>query len=127
MVLDGDDGTQFALTTLFQPYSFRGEAGIEARLVNGPTRDFNVMVRRGLAAAVVESWQEEARLSRDIDDAVFYCPRGAFQLSLEGEYPVVLSSGSALRVSGMRAGARFIPQTFDSVLLTALIDLSGAA
>jgi environmental stress-induced protein Ves len=45
-----------------RPYdsaSFAGEAAIESRLRNGPTRDFNVMTRRGAARAQVRVVRRE--------------------------------------------------------------------
>src|SRR5580704_3578190 len=54
MVLQGSDGSAYALTTPFVPHSMRGEDPVEARLVNGPTHDFNVMARRGHAQATVK-------------------------------------------------------------------------
>src|ERR1700733_1295252 len=41
MVLERNDGAAHALTTPFEPYAFRGEDVIKARLVDGASRDFN--------------------------------------------------------------------------------------
>jgi len=125
MLLHADDGTQFALTTPFASHTFRGETGIEATLVSGATRDFNVMVRRGLAGATVEVWRAETPISRDVDEAVFFCPAGRFRLvSNDDDFP--LSAAYALRVSGVRAGTRLIPKAEGDVLIGALIELAEA-
>jgi environmental stress-induced protein Ves len=126
MVLHADDGTQFALTAQFVGHTFRGETGMEARLVGGPTRDFNVMVRRGFAHATVECWRAETRMSRDVDEAVFFCPTGVFRLSTNADADYPLSAGCALRVSGVSAGTRLIPESEGAVLIGALIDLIEA-
>jgi environmental stress-induced protein Ves len=125
MMLHAGGGAEFALTAPFAPYTFRGEDSIEARLIGGPTRDFNVMVRRGLASAVVESWQVPAELSRAAGEAVFYCPRGSFRLFPDDDAGVLLLAGGALRVSGATAGTRLVPVTSDAVLIGALIFFEG--
>jgi uncharacterized protein len=48
MVLDMDSGSSHVLRPLENPLFFPGEAIIRARLLDGPTRDFNVMTRRSL-------------------------------------------------------------------------------
>jgi environmental stress-induced protein Ves len=53
MLLDGDGveltGPTFShcLTTPHRPFAFAGESAVSARLLGGPSRDFNVMARRG--------------------------------------------------------------------------------
>lgn len=49
-LLIGDDAA-VALTQRYQKHAFPGEAPVSCRLLDGPTRDFNVMVRRGRYAA----------------------------------------------------------------------------
>jgi environmental stress-induced protein Ves len=39
------------------PFAFSGEAAVTARLIAGPIRDLNVMVRRGTWTALVELWR----------------------------------------------------------------------
>ena len=48
MALDFSTGTTSILRPLESPLVFPGEAPIRARLLDGPTRDFNVMTRRTL-------------------------------------------------------------------------------
>lgn len=52
MVLDGE--REHALTTPLVPFAFPGEASVDVRLAGGATRDFNLMVRRGVGNARVE-------------------------------------------------------------------------
>ncbi|QDE41072.1 HutD family protein [Luteibacter pinisoli] len=49
MVMDGDH--EHALTTPCEPFAFPGEATVDVRLAGGATRDFNLMVRRGVGTA----------------------------------------------------------------------------
>lgn len=58
MLLDGGgvelaigDDEPVALTRRYQKHAFPGEAPVSCRLLDGPTRDFNLMVRRGRFAA----------------------------------------------------------------------------
>jgi len=45
--LRGADGSVIHLPAASAPYSFPGDAAIEATLLDGPTTDLNVMTRRG--------------------------------------------------------------------------------
>lgn len=49
-LLVGSDGP-VTLTQRYQKHAFPGEAPVSCRLLDGPTRDFNLMVRRGRYAA----------------------------------------------------------------------------
>ena len=84
-----------ALTRPLDIARFAGEACIDARLVDGPTRDFNLMVRRGAARGELEVWrqtqqvqkvqqstqpQSERMLSADV--ALLYCASGALTVTL---------------------------------------------
>ncbi|MGA7438148.1 MAG: HutD family protein [Luteibacter sp.] len=55
MLLDGEH--EHALTTACEPFAFPGEAKVDVRLAGGATRDFNLMVRRGVGAAKLEVLQ----------------------------------------------------------------------
>jgi environmental stress-induced protein Ves len=57
MLLDGGgvelefgDGTPVQLTQRFARHLFPGEAPVSCRLLDGPTRDFNLMLRRGVVS-----------------------------------------------------------------------------
>ncbi|MBU6248053.1 MAG: HutD family protein [Xanthomonadaceae bacterium] len=55
------DGAQVhALTTPCVPFAFPGEAGVAVALAGGPTRDFNLMLRRGRATGGIEVWNDSA-------------------------------------------------------------------
>ncbi|WP_027213283.1 HutD/Ves family protein [Burkholderia sp. WSM2232] len=92
--------TTHALTQPLDIVRFAGEARIDARLVEGATRDFNLMVRRGFAEGELEVWhgaqqqgqqktrheaQQQAQqpgrtLSADV--ALLYCASGAPTVAL---------------------------------------------
>ncbi len=73
MVLDAADGSNHELRPLGTPLVFPGELVIRARLLAGPTRDFNVMTRRTLFAhqlAVLSSGTSK-RITRTPSTRVF--------------------------------------------------------
>jgi environmental stress-induced protein Ves len=63
-----DDGRIHALTTPFAPFAFAGEAKVAVTLTDGPTRDFNLMVRRAQARGEVKVWQQSG--SYPLDPAI---------------------------------------------------------
>jgi len=117
-----DRGKGAEVLSPFVPLSFRGEESIQAALPGGATRDLNVMVRRGLAEAIVEVWRGDVRLGRDADEAVFVCARGAFLI--DGDR---LAEGQATRRSGLRADTALVSSLPDSVLIGAMIRRIGDA
>lgn len=71
-----DDDHVHALTTPLAPFAFAGEAKVTVTLVDGPTRDFNLMVRRAHAHGEVLVWREPRVLAPDPAIALIYCARG---------------------------------------------------
>ncbi|SMG27871.1 HutD/Ves family protein [Paraburkholderia susongensis] len=113
MLLDELDGAQVvkshALKEAFDIARFDGEARIDARLVDGATRDFNLMVRRDFAQGALEVWRCEAQsaASRMLegDVALLFCASGSVALTLEGAQsaesaakPLQLETGDTLRI-----------------------------
>ncbi len=71
-----DDGRVHALTTPFEPFAFAGEARVEVALADGPTRDFNLMVRRARASGEVQVWREPTTRTTDPATVLVFCARG---------------------------------------------------
>jgi uncharacterized protein len=71
-----DDGRVHALTTLFAPLAFPGEAGVAVDLAGGPTRDFNLMIRRDRARGELVVWEGPCRQVVDDAVALIYCAQG---------------------------------------------------
>ncbi|HEX8776530.1 MAG TPA: HutD family protein [Rhodanobacter sp.] len=71
-----DDGRVHALTTPGAPFAFPGELGVQVVLAGGPSRDFNLMLRRGGARGGIEVWRTAG--ARQVDAAVVlvHCARG---------------------------------------------------
>lgn len=90
-----DDGRDHVLTTPAVPFVFRGEAGVEVALAGGPSRDFNLMLRRGRVRGGIEAWHDAGKRQPDAGIALVYCVRGSID-SDEG----TLRAGDAWRPGG---------------------------
>jgi len=51
------DGSEHRLDELRTPFAFAGEASVDVTLIEGATRDFNLMLRRGVADGRIETWR----------------------------------------------------------------------
>jgi environmental stress-induced protein Ves len=105
VLLDGDGFTMtlddvrtHALTVPHEPFAFPGEARVTVALAGGPTRDFNLMLRRGRARGRVEVWHEAGPCAPDAGIALVYCAHGAIE-SADG----LLHAGDAWRPTGAAA------------------------
>jgi uncharacterized protein len=88
-----------ALTQPLDIAQFAGEARIVARLVDGATRDFNLMVRRGAAVGATEVWRDATQRTLSADVVLLFCASGAVQVALGGDaQPRVLETGDTLRI-----------------------------
>jgi environmental stress-induced protein Ves len=96
------DGREHTLEP-FRPLPFAGEAATECEVVE-PTRDFNVMTRRGVCTATVDVCTGSETLAAPGDSIVYV-------ISLKGEAEVEQSTGAVTLGQ------------FDAVLLTAAATL----
>jgi environmental stress-induced protein Ves len=76
-----DDGGTHALTTPFKPFAFAGERKVAVTLADGPTRDFNLMVRRAKARGEVVTLRESGTHRLDPDIVLVYAARGDIDTS----------------------------------------------
>lgn len=79
-----------ATHALMQPLAvarFDGAVALDAQLVDGATRDFNLMVRRDRVQAALDIWvAPKARTCVfDADTALIFCARGTLEVRLDGE------------------------------------------
>jgi environmental stress-induced protein Ves len=89
-----DDEREHPLTTLFVPFAFAGETKVAITLIDGPTRDFNLMVRRARAHGELQVWREPGTQIPDPSTVLVYCARGVIDTA-EGP----LHAGDAWRPS----------------------------
>jgi environmental stress-induced protein Ves len=66
------------LERTFEPFAFSGDEAVDARLIDGPTVDFNVMVRRGRWRAQVST--PSTQRAAPADAGLLLCWRGALRL-----------------------------------------------
>ena len=93
-----DDGRVHALTTPFAPFAFSGQVAVNVQLANGPTRDFNLMVRRSLAHGELQVWRTPSPRAVDSATVLVYCAQGSIDTS-DG----VLGVGDAWRPAAAHA------------------------
>lgn len=108
MLLDETDDTDdtgahavktHALTQPLDIAQFAGEARIDARLVDGATRDFNLMVRRGAAVGETEVWRGATQRTLSADVVLLFCAGDSVSVTLGGEVqPRVLEADDTLRI-----------------------------
>ena len=94
---------------------------MDATLTGSATRDFNVMTRRGHARAIVQVWKNGGIVSRDADQAVWYCAHGQYRF-----LGALVPAGYVLRTRRVMAGVRLFAETPDAILIGALITLKGS-
>jgi environmental stress-induced protein Ves len=66
------------LDRCFLPFSFPGDAATECKLIDGPIRDFNLMVNRKILSArtTVCRWSDPIRLAIDVPIAMLHLLEG---------------------------------------------------
>jgi len=127
MVLDeAGPGATTHTHTLAKPLDiarFAGETSIDARLVDGPTRDFNLMVRRDAARGTLDVWR--APMVRDIAarTVLLYCAQGAFDVRLDhGETAISLGAGDTLRIDATQMQSVNVQTQGEGALLAVALD-----
>jgi hypothetical protein len=84
---------------------FPGEAQVDVALAGGPTRDFNLMLRRGRARGGLEVWRDAGPRVPEAGVALVYCARGAIVVARE-----MLRPGDAWRPSpGVSSALELLP------------------
>jgi hypothetical protein len=100
----------FALTQPLMPFSFRGEDRIVCDLIDGPTMDLNVMVRRGAAEALIEIADRTVMLAQPADILIVLCAAGSVQVSC-GPHRFRLRGGEFARMESCEPGTTLSPIT----------------
>nr|WP_240702363.1 HutD family protein [Trinickia terrae] len=108
MLLDEQGGVTHELRKPLDAAHFNGEAAIDASLVDGPTRDFNLMLRRGRVRGLVDVWRGDAEHTLDADVMLLFCASGTLDVTLGldaqgGGAPVTLGEMDTLSIEAPRA------------------------
>lgn len=77
---------------------FAGETPIDAALIDGPTRDFNVMVRRDRARASVQAHRGSREITAEYDLTFIFCAHGPIEVKPADGARHTLESGDTLRL-----------------------------
>lgn len=121
VILRSPTWDKYALTTRWEPFSFRGEDDVTCELVNNPTTDLNLMARRGQAEAELQTYRSGTILSAPIGDVVIVCAQGEISVLVHGRAPVVVPAESFLRVSQVDCDIAVVMGTINSVYVCALL------
>ena len=106
MLLDEAGGVTHALREPLDIARFAGETSIDARLVNGATRDFNLMVRRGAATGEVAVWRGDIRAPLDADAVLLFCAQGELHVTIapgNDAHATTLTTNDTLRIDDAHA------------------------
>ncbi|WP_118179777.1 HutD family protein [Paraburkholderia phosphatilytica] len=120
---DGDTQHTHALAKPLDVARFAGETVIDARLVDGPTRDFNLMTRRGVASGEVDVWRGAGTHTLMAHVVLLFCASGETTVSVSGEAPVRLLQDDTLRFDADPPHALTIDVQGDGALLAIRINL----
>ena len=112
----GGAGEQI-LNVPFEPYTFSGDAHVDSHLLNGPARDFNLMIRRGRAQAKLQVWNSEFRVPGTNDAAMLFCARGAYRVE-----DVAVEEGWMFHVDRVPSEIQCTPETADAVVIAVQVN-----
>jgi environmental stress-induced protein Ves len=115
----------------YAPVRFPGESAPDCALVDGPTRDFNLMVRRGAARGDVVVVREATRAVGPARTRICYAAAGTCACRVAAHAPIAVPPGHALLVTAPPgAGAPVLdvtPAGDGAVALVAVVHDGGGA
>ena len=114
----GGGGRAVTLRAPYEPHAFSGDDAIECTLIDGPVRDFNLMVRRGRATGEVAIVRGGAARIAPARFRLCYAASGECKCALPGHPPQVIAADHALLVedeSASRAVLGVKPLTAQAV------------
>ena len=104
MLLDEAQGPTHTLTQPLDIARFAGETAIDARLVDGTTRDFNLMVRREAATGELDVWRSDGHAESasthhlSADAVLLFCASGSLEVTLGENAPLKLTVDDTLHI-----------------------------
>ena len=113
------------LRTPYEPHAFSGDDAIDCVLVDGPVRDFNLMLRRGRATGEVAIARGASVAVAPSRHRLCHAAAGVFECRLEGSAPCVVAAGHTLLVEDAPASPTALviaPLTADAVIIVARMD-----
>jgi environmental stress-induced protein Ves len=117
-----DGSVDHRLTTPFAPYAFSGDQPIDATLVVGASRDFNVMTRRSQVRADVRVVREQERLAPS-ESGLLFAARGRWRLEDPGGRRVYsLAPGAGVWWDDQSLAWDVVPSDADNAILSVSIE-----
>jgi len=110
------------LRTPYEPYPFSGDDAIDCALVDGPVRDFNLMVRRGRGIGEIVIVRGAAAPIAPARFCLCYAANGTSVCRIAGRPPLRLAGGHALLVDGELLPLAVDPLTTDAVAVVVRIE-----
>ena len=127
MRLDGD-GHAALLRAPYEPYTFNGDDAIRCTLLDGPVRDFNLMLRRGRATGGVAIVRGSGARIAPARFRLCYAASGAYEALFPGHPPLVVAGDHALLIEDEPAASAPLavnPLTADAVAIVVRVDLAA--
>jgi uncharacterized protein len=84
------------LRATYEPYAFSGDDKISCTLVDGPVRDFNLMLRRGRAQGRIVVVREEAARVAPARWRICHAAAGAIECLVPGHPPLSVAPGDTV-------------------------------
>jgi uncharacterized protein len=108
----------------YEPVAFAGEASLQCALVDGPTRDFNLMVRRAEAQGEVRVVRAKAQAFASAQAYACFAAAGSVEVVVPGMPPVALAQDHTFLVEAPIAarGLRVRPASPGAVALVCVIE-----
>lgn len=109
VLLEGDgivlahEGAEVELVALHEPYRFPGDRACECRLVRGPARALNLMIRRERARGDLVVSDRAIAVAGIGRFGLCYAARGSSECLLAGRAPFAVAGGQAFVVDGDEA------------------------
>lgn len=114
----------------YEPVSFPGEWAVDCTLADGPTRDFNLMVRRGVARGDLVVVRGNGVTFPPADAVLCHVAAGAVECTTDASPAQRVETDCTWRMQrdagGVPQGVQVRPLTADAVALVATITRSAA-
>ena len=118
-------GHTVILQAPYEPYTFSGDVELDCELIDGPVRDFNLMVRRSNARGEVSVMRDAGARMQPAHFRFCYTATGSCECLVAGHPPLAIPTDHALRIEDDPTSAAPLsvnPLTEDAVALLVAID-----
>ena len=113
----------------YEPYAFSGDDATACALVDGPVRDFNLMLRRGRVRGRIVVVREEAARIEPARWRACHAAAGAVECLVPGHPPVAVAQDCTVVIDDADAATSGViavnPVSADAVALVAVIELAA--